>query len=384
MDGGYPHALRSSLEAYRLLTDHILYVAITAREETSESKSLLRGLPLLHLRSSPAPKVRRFLNSLTSRIPASLSGLFSMARMEKIEDFVRGQFQSPGKLWFIFEDTPLAIYLPSLRKAFPEAGFAIRSHNILSEIFKGLANRSPLPLRFCWRYEINKLRSFEAESLKQADVLWSITPHDASVYREQYLRTVDGVLGVFIDTSQYNSIPSGPPDSILYLGTADLRKRTGLQRFITRCWPRIRSQAPEARFLLAGSNTERFHNRDNRIFATGRCSSDAEFLAKGRYFVNPQESGSGIKIKSLVAMASGKLLISTPIGVEGIPTKNGAHCLISSSIDQMHEPLILCLSEPDRFARLGAQAKRLVSPRFSRSTFLDETLPQIREHLTQG
>ena len=141
---------------------------------------------------------------------------------------------------------------------------------------------------------------------------------------------------------------------------------------------------PKRGSCLQVANTERFHNRDNRIFATGRCSSDAEFLAKGRYFVNPQESGSGIKIKSLVAMASGKLLISTPIGVEGIPTKNGAHCLISSSIDQMHEPLILCLSEPDRFARLGAQAKRLVSPRFSRSTFLDETLPQIREHLTQG
>jgi glycosyltransferase involved in cell wall biosynthesis len=76
-------------------------------------------------------------------------------------------------------------------------------------------------------------------------------------------------------------------------------------------------------------------------------------------------------LKVLDAMASGKAMVSTSIGCEGIEVRDGEHLIIADTPEAFARGTVELLRSPARRAELGAAARQFVVSRYSWPTIVD-------------
>jgi len=185
------------------------------------------------------------------------------------------------------------------------------------------------------------------------------------------------VVGVEIDVERYRNVEEGDSTTVLHLGGHDMRKMQGLRRLIENVWPLVRAQRPDAKLCLGGRGSERLNDPESGIEGMGFVEDECEFLSKGAIFVNPQESGSGIKLKSLNALAAGKVLIAKQNGVQGVGGRNYIDYWAADSDEEMGE-FILNMIEDEDVRRATARAGRaLIEGNYSRTNFEKKNLPVV-------
>ena len=336
---------------------------------SSEIIKTFEGVEFHAIDLSRKPKAVRFFHSLFSSSPAITERFWKSESL--LPDLIRqfGIQESDSPLIF-YEDIPAGWLMKSLKPEFPSATHIMRSHNVVVKGFEGLTRTGNIFKRWAWRLELNKIFNFEKEIFDLADQFYAISEDDAKWNRQRMQIIPDGIIGCYLDQDFFQTIPmSGSELNLVYLGSADLRKGQALRRFIQECWPLVRQSIPDAGLILGGLGTETCHDPSNGITGLGFVDSSSEVLQKGRIFINPQQVGAGIKIKSLIALASSRLLISTPVGVEGTGLKDGIHCVVAENFDEMAEKIIRYLRNPEEQLRIADQGKNFIESEFSRVKF---------------
>lgn len=313
------------------------------------------------------PKSIRFVKSLFSKYPAITERFWKDFSRVESEISIRCKFEESETLFF-YEDIPSAYLIFYLKKRFPGAKHFVRSHNVVYKGFSGLSKSQGLIKKIAWNIELKKIKKFEKKVFGTADKFYAISNEDASIYREDLDIIPDGIVDFFIDVNRYRSIGAAQ-NNIIYLGSADLRKAQALQKFIQESWPIIQSKNAKTKLLLAGRNTEQFHNPPNRVYGYGFIESEIEFLQKGSVFINPQLSGAGIKIKSLIALAASKLLVTTKIGAEGTGIENGVHCVIENNFYKQAEIINSFLQKKENYFELIQAGRDYVFNNFKKEHF---------------
>ncbi|MCX5713256.1 MAG: glycosyltransferase family 4 protein, partial [Candidatus Omnitrophica bacterium] len=106
-----------------------------------------------------------------------------------------------------------------------------------------------------------------------------------------------------------------------------------VNKFIKEIWPKIQKRIPDARLRIAGPICKvLLCGVHAGVELVGYVENIADEYSNALVVVNPVVAGTGLKIKSLEALAYGKALLSTPAGVEGLPQRDGELFLIA------HEP----------------------------------------------
>ena len=104
-------------------------------------------------------------------------------------------------------------------------------------------------------------------------------------------------------------------------------------RFFRReIWPRLRDRWPGLAWRLVGKNPEavrQFTSGDPRIEVQGQVDDAIAELARARVAVVPLLAGSGTRLKILEAWAAGLPVVSTTLGAEGLPARDGEHLLLA-------------------------------------------------------
>ena len=83
---------------------------------------------------------------------------------------------------------------------------------------------------------------------------------------------------------------------------------------------------------LVGKNpraVRRFTAGDPRIEVAGEVEDAVEELARAEVAVVPLLAGSGTRLKILEAWSAGVPVVSTTIGAEGLPVRDGEHLLLA-------------------------------------------------------
>ena len=254
----------------------------------------------------------------------------------------------------------MTFLLKPVRKQFPEIKVAVNSHDLLSRSFGTLARQGTLFKRLPWKIELARIKRFERNACHGADVYWTITQNDAEEYRRIFSFRVDGVFSRGVDDSGYHSVSKGQPNVVVHVGTADLRKGTGLQHFVNNAWPVVRARVPEARLVLAGRGTERFSDSGAGIEGLGFVGDDRDVLGQGMIFLNSQNIGAGLQFKSIIAMLAGKALVSTSIGIEGIEGNDGEHFFVADAPEDMATRIVSLMNDPALAERTGERARSLM------------------------
>jgi hypothetical protein len=118
-----------------------------------------------------------------------------------------------------------------------------------------------------------------------------------------------------LDPALYRPAPlDGPPTAGL-IGTAAWPPTAAALRVLLEdVWPRV--EVPEAELVVAGRGTARFGG-------IGDVDSAGELFQTFSLLLFPLPRGSGMKVKTLEAMASGVPVVTTPAGAEGIEPSDG-------------------------------------------------------------
>jgi len=81
--------------------------------------------------------------------------------------------------------------------------------------------------------------------------------------------------------------------------------------------------------------------------------------------VVPLRLGGGTRLKVVEAMAMGKAIVSTRLGVEGIEAIPGRDVLVEDEPAAFADAVSLLLTEPSLAARIGRSARRLAVERYA-------------------
>lgn len=184
----------------------------------------------------------------------------------------------------------------------------------------------------------------EKKSLSKADVILAITQKEAEYFSELIKASKPNILTV-PHLSPYNEVPLAAGESgktVITVGGKSEINLNGLNWFLDKVWRHITEKFNEAELLVAGSLCEQSSSfvYNENVTLLGRFDSTQEVYDKAGLCVNPIQFGTGLKIKTIEALSSGKKIITTTEGASGLERFIGKGLVMSDSPDDWIKEII--------------------------------------------
>lgn len=135
------------------------------------------------------------------------------------------------------------------------------------------------------------------------------------------------VIPLGFDESVY--CPEGPTEelnqnAIVFSGSMGGKQSVDAARWLyEKVMPTVWQETPNARLYFVGSNPDKIikdmGDKDDRVHVTGFVESLAMYLRGSAVVVCPLQIGSGMKTRAIEALATGCALVTTSVGVLGLP-----------------------------------------------------------------
>jgi len=247
----------------------------------------------------------------------------------------------------------------------------MRSHNVEHEIWERVVIDTKNPVKQIYlSYLTKKLKHFEIEQLNNYDLLLPISQRDLKLFKNLGFKNENHVVPIGLDTKEY--IPNfgsyKKQITISFIGSLDWMPNVeGLRWFLNNIWSPISKHFPELEFHIAGRNTPKWLTQLDipRVKVVGEVDCAKNFINKHSVMVVPLLAGSGMRAKILEAMALGKVVVSTSIGLEGIDVKDRKHVIVADSVSQFIDALDFCYNSNGSLAKIGQNAQLLANEKYN-------------------
>ncbi len=263
----------------------------------------------------------------------------------------------------------LSPYIPVIRK-YSNALIAMRAHNVEHEIWERVVQNTQFPLKKAYLNHLTKkLKQFEVQHLNEYDLLAAISRRDLDRFVEMGYANASVVVPIGVDLRDYKpDFRSYRKDvSISFIGSLDWTPNVeGVKWFLDEVWGQLRRRHAGLRLHIAGRNAPQWIRqiRQRNITFVGEVGSASRFINQHSVMVVPLLSGSGMRAKILEAMALGKVVVTTTIGLEGIPARHKREVLIADSAQEFVEALRYCHQQNGRLEQIGRRAVEFVGRHF--------------------
>ena len=272
----------------------------------------------------------------------------------------------------------LATYIPAIRKI-SKAKVVIRLHNIEHQIWERMAAGYNYSLR---RYYIKNLsgrmRSFEQAAWQQADLLLPISKEDEDMVKSEGIKTPMHLTPFGIDVKPNTETTAGKTgiNQAYHLGAMDwMPNADGIKWFVEDVWPHVHKAVPQLQFTFAGRGMPpAFVKLQGKgVTNVGEVPDADAFIKDKKILIVPLQSGSGIRIKVLEAMAAGKLVVSTAIGMQGITeAKPCVHYLEANDANEFAKALSWAVNNPNDVATMCDKATQLIATYYNHQAIMNE------------
>ncbi len=253
------------------------------------------------------------------------------------------------------------------------------THNVEAEIFRRHSEIARDPLkRAIWRNQAAKMERYERELLPRFTSVVAVADRDKEYFERVY--RVDNVstipTGVDLDYFSYRGsavLEGVDGGTVVFTGSMDwMANVDGVEFFMDAVWPAISRTRPWARCVIVGRSppqrlVDRARGRLLNWEFTGFVDDVRPFVQNAHVYVIPLRVGGGTRIKVYEAMAMGCPVVSTRIGVEGLPVEHDRHYLEGDSADAMAVAVLSLLDDRERSTRLSLQARKYVEENMSAS-----------------
>lgn len=148
--------------------------------------------------------------------------------------------------------------------------------------------------------------------------------------------------------------------------------KEGLLWFLRNSWDRLLSANPDMQLRIIGQWTEETQQelcaKYRQIHFLGYVE-DLSVAIRDTIMIVPILTGSGIRMKILEAGLIGAPVVTTSVGVEGIPLVNGENCFIADEPEEF-EKGILALSDQALRERFIHSTQQIIADRYSQQALI--------------
>lgn len=302
------------------------------------------------------------LRHLFSSLPLSIAALQATSGTHLAKARIRQQLDS-GEDLAVFDFAHAALFAPHA----PVRPTLLFTHNVEAEIFARHAQVARNPLkRQIWRAQARKMAAFEAAELPRFDTVIAVSERDADSFRALSGIGQVAAIPTGVDLDYFAWHPPTDHGRILFTGALDWQaNRDGISWFMDTVWPLLVQQCPQARMTLIGRNppadlVARAQRRNLPWTFTGLVEDIRPHARGAAVSVIPLRVGGGTRIKAYEAMAMGPALVSTTLGVEGLPLVPDEHYLRADTPQEIAAAIARLLTDAACCLRLSHAARRYV------------------------
>ena len=269
----------------------------------------------------------------------------------------------------------------------PPAPVLLNTHDFVRELWQRFCavEHNPLKRAYAW-LEYRKTSRWEPQVCSRLHGVIACSERDAELYRQNYPELAVSVVPNVVDIASYEPPYGDDGRTVLFVGGMDwLPNRDAVMFFVSEIWPKIHDQVPSARFAIVGSQPDDKLRRDLSatpgVTCAGRVHDVRPFVSQAAVCVVPLRIGSGTRMKILEAGASGRAIVSTRIGAEGLSFRDGSEICLAETREEFTEATVLLLNDAQRRDSMGRAARHRVEESYGYAALgraLRETLASVQ------
>lgn len=253
-------------------------------------------------------------------------------------------------------------------------------HNVEAEIWRRhFEVRSNPVARQYFRSQWRRMERFERAECRRFDRVIAVSTQDATLMRTAYGVSRVAAIPTGVDTEYFRRTENVSRESrhLVFTGSMDwLPNEDGIRWFVSEILPRVRTLVPEVSVTVVGRHppeaVQALATTDASVRVTGTVPDVRPFIESAAAFIVPLRIGGGTRLKIFEAMAMECPVVSTPVGAEGLPVRDGEHLLLAESGDAFARAVAELLLAPERAATLARSAAALVRTSYSWSRVAEE------------
>lgn len=205
-----------------------------------------------------------------------------------------------------------------------------------------------------WWYAV--YRTDERRGLMRSDRILGIQEHESEFFRRltNRRRPVFSV-GHFTDV---RALPFDKQhrDVIGFIGSDTPTNADGLRWLFDEVLPLVTAQCPSSRLLLAGGVSLSITSSPPECIILGMVDDVSEFYSRILFAINPVRHGTGLKIKTVEALAHGRAVVATPSGSSGLEAYAGRGLEPATTAGEFAVAIVTMLKDPELAMQRGHRA----------------------------
>jgi len=209
-------------------------------------------------------------------------------------------------------------------------------HDVESILSERQAAHEPGRVKRATRTEARKMARYERCTLPRFPHVIAVSDRDRDALATMIDSSRITVVPTGIDVEHYRAAQSvhATRPVVMFVGSMGWEGNIdAVEYFCREIWPSIRQVVPDAVFRIVGRDP---HPRvrllaSESVAVTGNVPSPVDHLREAMVFVVPLRIGDGTRLKIFEAMASGRAVVSTPIGAEGLDVHDGTDILLADT-----------------------------------------------------
>ena len=219
------------------------------------------------------------------------------------------------------------------------------------------------------RRRVEEIKKEEIEYLNRCDQIIVLSEIDKKKLQKEGVRI--NVLTSFAVVGGENAKPSvmeGDGKHLIYIGPSiHYPNYDGIVWFLENCWSKLQSISSDYQLQIIGNwkedKKDSIAQKYKNVCFLGFVD-DLKEVVRGTIEIVPLRIGSGIRMKILEAARLGVPVVSTTIGAEGLPLRNGQDIIIADTPDSFVEAI--CRLEDTKMRQMLVDSmQQTVLPKFS-------------------
>ncbi len=311
-------------------------------------------------------------NNLVSELPYFMQKYVSKAMLKEVEkranrdnfdvvvcDFLMPAVNMPEKI-----EIPIVLFQHNVEAMIWRRHFEVQK-NALKKAY----------LKVQWR----KSFDYERETCRKFDFVVAVSREDSETMRREYgIKNIADV-ATGIDTEFFAPDGNVAKDefNLVFTGSMDwLPNEDAIRWFTKEIFPFVKQKIPQVSLTVVGRNPFpsliEASKKDSSITVTGRVPDVRPFMNKASVYIIPIRIGGGTRLKVYEAMAMKLPIVSTRVGAEGLPVRDGKEILLRDTPHEFAEAIVNLLTEKNTAKKLGSEAAKTVREKFGWETVADD------------